>query len=130
MDAAHGSTPTGGTTTAGTAAQRAGLPDVVAAHQAAHEARDVERELSCFADEAVVIDDGQAYRGLAEIRTWLGRAASEYTYTSTLVDVRRDDAGHWTAVRHLEGDFPGGVVDLRYRYTTTEDRITTLTVAP
>ena len=33
-------------------------------------------------------------------------------------------------MRHLEGDFPGGVVDLRYRYTLDADRIVHLTIAP
>ena len=112
------------------AAQGIELPDVLAAHLAAHEARDVERELACYAEEAEVTDEGRTYRGTAEIRAWLGRAASEYTYTSELTAVRQDDAEHWTAVRHLEGDFPGGVVDLNYHYTLEDDRITTLTIAP
>ena len=106
------------------------LPAVLAAHLAAHEARDVERELACYAEDATVTDEGRTHRGLAEIRAWLGRAAGEYTYTSELTAVRQDDARHWTAVRHLEGDFPGGVVDLNYRYTLEDDRITTLTIAP
>lgn len=103
---------------------------MLAAHLAAHEARDVERELACYAEEAEVTDEGRTYRGTAEIRAWLGRAASEYTWTSELTAVRQEDARHWTAVHHLEGNFPGGVVDLRYRYTLANDRIATLTIAP
>ncbi|MEV0891190.1 nuclear transport factor 2 family protein [Promicromonospora sp. MEB111] len=106
------------------------LPAVLTAHLAAHEARDAERELACYADDAEVTDEGRTYRGLAEIRSWLSRAASEYTYTSELTAVRQDDDTHWTAVRHLEGDFPGGVVDLRYRYTLHGDHITELVIAP
>lgn len=106
------------------------LPAVLAAHLAAHEARDAEQELECYAEDAVVTDDGRTYHGLAEIRPWLSRAAREYTYTSEITAVRQDDDTHWTAVRHLEGDFPGGVVDLRYRYTLAADRITELTIAP
>lgn len=120
MNAAHESSTTPGTE----------LPDVIAAHLAAHEARDAERELACYAEQAAVTDEGHTYRGTAEIRTWLDRAASEYTYTSELVAVRQEDARHWTAVRHLEGDFPGGVVDLRYRYTVDDQRITELVIAP
>ncbi len=33
-------------------------------------------------------------------------------------------------MRHLEGDFPGGGVDLRYRYTLENGRIVRLTIAP
>ena len=106
------------------------LPAVLAAHLAAHEARDAERELACYAENAAVTDEGHTYRGLDEIWIWLGRAASEYSYTSELTAVHQDDPQHWTAVRHLEGDFPGGVVDLRYRYTLAENRIVNLTIAP
>ncbi|MFI9485585.1 nuclear transport factor 2 family protein [Promicromonospora sp. NPDC052451] len=108
----------------------AALPAVLAAHLAAHEARDAERELECYADDAVVTDDGNTYRGRAEIRAWIGRAASEYTFTSELTAVRQNDEEHWTAVRHLEGDFPGGVVDLSYRYTLDADRIAELLITP
>jgi hypothetical protein len=30
----------------------------------------------------------------------------------------------------LEGNFPGGVVDLRYEFTLSIDRISALTIAP
>lgn len=117
-------------TTGSIAPEGVELPTVLAAHLAAHEAHDAERELACYAENATVTDEGHTYRGLAEIRAWLGRAASEYTYTSELTAVRQEGAGRWTAVRHLEGDFPGGVVDLRYRYTLEDDRITDLIIAP
>lgn len=119
MDASPGTTP-------GTA----DLPAVLAEHLAAHQARDAERELECYADDAVVTDDGSTYRGRAEIREWLGRAASEYSFTSELTAVQQEGDGRWTAVRHLEGDFPGGVVDLRYRYTLRGGRVVELVIAP
>jgi hypothetical protein len=33
-------------------------------------------------------------------------------------------------VHHLEGDFPGGSVDLRYQYTIRGGLISALTIAP
>jgi ketosteroid isomerase-like protein len=124
MNARHDNTTEDG------AVGHADLPAVLAEHLAAHGTRDAERELACYADDALVTDDGHTYRGRAQIRAWLGRAASEYAYSSKLTAVRQDDDTHWTAVHHLEGDFPGGVVDLRYRYTLAGDRITDLTIAP
>lgn len=117
-------------TTGGVVPDGAELPAVLAAHLSAHAAHDAERELACYAEQAAVTDEGRTYRGRAEIRAWLARAASQYTYTSTLTAVRQDAADRWTAVHHLEGDFPGGVVDLSYDYTLNDDRITTLTIAP
>jgi hypothetical protein len=86
--------------------------------------------LSLYADGAVVTDDGKTYRGRDEIRDWLERAASEYTYTTELVDARRIDANTYVAVNHLEGDFPGGAVDLQFTFTLEDDLITRLVIAP
>ena len=42
----------------------------------------------------------------------------------------RVDATHWVAVNRLEGDFPGGVAELRYRFTLADDLVTELVIAP
>jgi len=86
--------------------------------------------LSLYADDAVVTDDGKTYRGRDEIRDWLELAASEYIYTTELVDARRIDANTYVTVNHLEGDFPGGAVDLQFTFTLEDDLITHLVIAP
>ncbi|MGW4488556.1 nuclear transport factor 2 family protein [Amycolatopsis sp. NPDC004368] len=106
------------------------LPAPITDYLAAHEDRDAGRALPLFAPEATVVDDGRTYRGPAEIRGWLGRAASEYTYTTTLTATERVDDHHYVATHHLEGDFPGGVVDLHFRFTLDTGRITELTIEP
>jgi hypothetical protein len=40
------------------------------------------------------------------------------------------DEDTWLVVNHLEGDFPGGVVDLRYRFALSGDLISELVIAP
>lgn len=106
------------------------LPAVLAAHLDAHVARDIGGELACYAVDAVVIDDGRTYRGKEQIRAWLGRAASEYSYMSELTAVRQDAPDRWTATHHLEGDFPGGTVDLHYRYVLRDALVAELVIAP
>jgi ketosteroid isomerase-like protein len=106
------------------------LPDVIARYQDAHDRRDTATALSTFTPDAVVVDDGHAFRGLDEVRTWLGTAASEFTFTRTLVSAEAIDAVTWLVVNHLEGDFPGGVVDLRYQFVLSEDLISQLVIAP
>jgi len=56
--------------------------------------------------------------------------ASEYTYTTALIGQRQEGPDQWTVVAHLEGDFPVGVVDLRYRFSLEQDRISKLIIAP
>jgi hypothetical protein len=118
----HMSTPTGGLP--------ADIPIVIPDYLAAHEARDTEAAVRAFSPGAVVVDDGSTYRGPDEIRGFESRAGSQFTYTTTLVGAERTEDGRWVVVNRLEGDFPGGAVDLRYRFTVDGDRITELVIAP
>jgi ketosteroid isomerase-like protein len=106
------------------------LPATIRGYLAAQVAGDADAALRAFAPTAVVVDDGSTYRGADEIRAFLATAGSEFTFTTTLVGAERTDATHWVAVNHLEGDFPGGVVDLRYRFTLDEDLVAELVIAP
>jgi ketosteroid isomerase-like protein len=113
-----------------TAIDPAQLPTTIRDHLAAHVAGDTDTALRAFTPDAVVVDDGATYRGTAEVRGFLSGAGKEYTYTTTLIAAERISDDEWVAVNHLEGNFPGGVVDLRYRYTLRGDRIAALTIAP
>ena len=106
------------------------LPEVVTRYQDAHDRHDTVTALSAFAPNARVVDDGQEYRGSDEIRDWLTHAASEYTVTRSLVRAEATGGDTWLVVNHLEGDFPGGVVDLRYQFVVTGDLISELVIAP
>ena len=106
------------------------LPTAIRGFLAAHVARDADAALSAFTSTAVVVDDGTTYRGREEIRGFLARAGSEFTYTTTLVAAERTNGVRWVATNRLEGDFPGGVVDLRYRFAMDGDLIAELVLAP
>jgi hypothetical protein len=86
--------------------------------------------IEAFAADAVVVDDGQQYRGTSEIAGWLERAASEYEYTATFLRAERDGPAT-LVVNRLEGTFPGGIVDLTYRFVLNgQNVIRELTIAP
>src|SRR5882757_2069464 len=87
------------------------LPETISGYLVAHQARDLDTALSYYTEDATVIDEGNTYVGPQQIRDWLGKSASEYTYTIELTGARRIDETHYVAVHHLEGNFPGGVVD-------------------
>lgn len=109
----------------------ADLPEVVTRYLRAHDAQDLPAAAATFAPEATVTDDGRSYRGAEAVGGWLGRTASEYTYTTRTVGAERDGSGGYTVVRHLEGDFPGGSVDLRHRFVLTgRGLIGELVIAP
>jgi uncharacterized protein (TIGR02246 family) len=105
-------------------------PVVITRYFAAQAARDFDTLVTLFADDAVVIDEGQTRRGAKEIREWRENVASVYEFTTELVGVEAGGEGKYVARVHLEGNFPGGTVDLRYHFTVDGDSIRRLEIAP
>jgi ketosteroid isomerase-like protein len=108
----------------------ADLPEVITRYLDAHRAHDTATALSTFHPDASVTDEGKTRRGVPAIETWLTRSASEYTYTIELTGVQKVDVNHYIATHHLEGNFPGGVVDLHYRFTLSGGLIENLVIEP
>ncbi|MBY8882913.1 nuclear transport factor 2 family protein [Actinacidiphila acidipaludis] len=113
-----------------TPVDRDALPDVISRYLTAHNAGDGQASAALMTADAQVTDDGRTYDGLPDIQRWLNRAASEYTYTTTYRGAVRDAADHWTITQRLDGNFPGGTVDLRYAFTLDGDLISRLVIAP
>lgn len=106
------------------------VPPVIATYQTAHDRRDVATALAQFAPDARVVDDGRSYEGIAGVEAFLSTAASEYTYTRTLRAATEVAPEQWRITNHLEGNFPGGQVDLSYEFRLADGLITQLTIAP
>lgn len=106
------------------------LPAVVREYLAAHAARDHEAALRAFAPDAVVTDEGRTYRGTAEVADFLAHAGEPYTYTTEVVGAQRVTAERWVVVVRLDGDFPGGTAELRYRTTLRDGLVSELLIAP
>ena len=106
------------------------LPEAVRRYQDAHDHHATETALSAFTPDATVTDENSTYRGRDQIRGWLETAATEFTYIRTFVKAEQTSPTTWVVANHLEGDFPGGHVVLRYRYTLTGGLISALTIAP
>jgi hypothetical protein len=105
-------------------------PDVIRRYLEAHDRRDVDASLSAFAPDAHVLDDGHDYYGLEAIRDWLARASTEFTYTRLFLDATAESPNRWLVRNRLQGNFPGGVVDLRYRFTLVDGLIADLAIVP
>lgn len=106
-----------------------GLPDNITTFMTALDDRDDARALATFTTGAVVTDEGHDYRGRDEIEAWLTTSVSEYTYTTQFTGATTTDAGVDVG-QHLEGDFPGGVADLHYRFTLDGALISRLVIEP
>jgi ketosteroid isomerase-like protein len=115
-----------------TAAERDGfeLPAVIQRYQAAHDDHDTDRALAAFTADATVIDEDRTYRGCDEIRQWLSTVAREFTYTRTYIGAEVIESNTWLVRNRLEGNFPGGVANLRYRFVLKDGLIAELAIAP
>ena len=117
-------------TTTPTTIDPAQLPDVITAYLLAHQARDLDRAVGVYRPDATVTDEGRTYHGRDEIRAWLARSASEFTYTINMTGATKLDDDHYDVTHHLEGDFPGGQVDLHFRFGLRDGAIAELTIEP
>lgn len=106
------------------------LPAVVRTYLVAHRVSDVATALETFATNAVVIDEGRTHAGRDEIAAWLDKAGSEYSYTTEFSRAVTIGAAYTEVIQHLEGNFPGGVADLHFRFTLDGEFISRLVIEP
>jgi len=103
------------------------LAKPVAAYFRANAAFDVDGMLAPFAEDAVVIDEGRAHRGRAEIRAWI----EEATIGNRALAAPQEAAASGTTERvtaEITGAFPGSPITLGFRFTLAGDRIARLEI--
>jgi len=104
------------------------LPEIIAKYFSADEGSNAEAVSACFADAAVVKDEGNTYDGRDAIQQWKTESSQKYTYTVEPFAVATQ--GERTVVTsHLVGDFPGSPVDLRYLFVLDNGKIAELEIA-
>jgi hypothetical protein len=70
-----------------------------------------------------------AYGGLI-VQTHVEEAHTMWEFTTTVTGSEPDGDARHIVRTHVEGNFPGGVADLTYRFTLTGDQIADLTIVP
>ena len=109
------------------------LPDNIKTFMTALDAREVDQVLATLTTDAVVTDEGHDYQGHDAIGAWVATAAAEYTYTTAFTGATVLERQTGTTVdvgQHLEGNFPGGVADLNYRFTLDGALISRVVIEP
>ncbi|MFF0587850.1 nuclear transport factor 2 family protein [Streptomyces sp. NPDC003781] len=105
------------------------LPTTVREFFAAHIVRDAGTASLFLAEDAVIVDQDETFRGREETYAFLRDAASEFEYTTEQIGAHRVDDTHWVVTVRLEGTFPGGVAELDYRFALRDDLIAELVIA-
>ncbi len=83
----------------------------------------------CFAENAVVKDEGHTYKGRAAIKQWKTDASTKYEYTSAPFACEQM-GGQTVVTSRLTGNFPGSPVDLRFFFTLEGGKIASLEIIP
>jgi hypothetical protein len=105
------------------------LPPSIAAYVAWSNAHDAGAPIDCFAEDAVVRDEGHDRRGLADIRVWKAEVTQKY---SPVMEVRKstsDANGRIIVTGRVSGTFPGSPVELSYAFTLRDGKIVRLEIA-
>ncbi len=104
------------------------LPKPIAAYFTADKEAN-EAVAECFAENAVVTDEGRTHRGRAAIRQWKADASAKYQYTSEPFACERRD-GRVVVTSRLTGNFPGSPLDLRFFFVLDGEQIAALEIIP
>jgi ketosteroid isomerase-like protein len=104
------------------------LPKSVAEYFAAANSDDADRVAACFAEDAVVRDEGREIHGRDAVRAWAEEVRRKYRFHAEVMTVE-EAADRTVVTAHLTGDFPGNPVDLRYRFKLRGPEIIALEIS-
>jgi hypothetical protein len=104
-------------------------PAIVARYLSAADAGDIKTLAECFAPTGSVVDEGETYRGHDAIFGWRESLAGKWVYTSSVTGSEAIGVNEYRVKVHVEGNFPGGVADLVFRFRLRDDLIDELFIA-
>jgi ketosteroid isomerase-like protein len=103
------------------------LPAPIAIYLAAENRGDTEALAQCFAEHAVVRDEGQTIEGLAAIKQWKAETKRKYQHTvEPLASAQKD--GKTIVTNRVTGSFPGSPIDLQFIFGLDGDKIASLEI--
>ena len=106
------------------------IPEAISRYFEFDAQRDIDSIVAPFADNATVVDEGEAREGSQAIRAWQVGPASKYEYATEISGTESLGADRYLVTGRLTGSFPGGTADLKWDFTIAGDRITRLVIAP
>ena len=81
----------------------------------------------CFAEGAVVCDENETHRGLAEIKKWKAETKKKYQHTVDPLSFV-EQRGKTVVTNRLTGNFPGSPIELEFVFTLKDDKIISLEI--
>ena len=105
------------------------LPPAVLAYFNAANDGNAEGVALCFAEDAVVRDEGRDMRGRAAILAWTQETHAKYAPVTTPLEAN-SPSGQLIVVAQVAGTFPGSPLPLRFHFTLGDGGISALEITP
>ena len=103
------------------------LPLVIQSYVQASNAHDVPSILACFADDAVVRDEGETLQGKKAIEAWIVKTIGKYKFHFEPLNVKEGNKEVVVAVK-VSGTFDGSPVTLNYHFAIASGKISSFAV--
>ncbi|PYL15484.1 MAG: polyketide cyclase [Verrucomicrobia bacterium] len=103
------------------------LPKPIALYVAAENSGDGNLFDQCFAEDAVVRDEGKTIDGLAAIKKWKAETKKKYQHTVEPLKLVDKD-GKAIVTNRLTGNFPGSPIELEFVFIVRGDKIVSLEI--
>jgi len=101
------------------------LPKVISALIKAQNNFDNSAYADCFAETAVVFDEGKTHNGKTEIKNWIEKANKEYQATMKPLEYSGQEQ---TLKAEISGTFPGSPIVLTYLFKIESEKIQSLKI--
>ena len=103
------------------------LPPPIAIYVDAENRGDADAMAKCFAEDAVVRDEGRTIKGVAAIKRWKAETKKKYQHTvEPLACAEKGDK--IIVTNRLTGNFPGSPVELEFAFTLDGNKIASLEI--
>jgi len=103
------------------------LPKVVANLVEAQNNYDSVAYANCFSETAIVLDEGNTYKGRTEIQNWIANANEKYKTIKKPLDYKEFETES-VLTAEVSGNFEGSPVVLYYHFQIAEGQIQSLNV--
>ena len=103
------------------------LPTPIAIYITAENSGDTEALAECFAENAVVRDEGHTFKGVDAIKQWKAETKKKYQYTVEPLTIAQED-GKIIVTNRLTGSFPGSPIELEFVFMLDGDKIVSLQI--
>src|SRR5467141_1289869 len=103
------------------------LPTPIAIYVAAENRGDADALAKCFAEDAVVRDEGRTIKGLAAIKRWKAETKKKYQHgVEPLKSVQKD--GKTVVTNRLTWNFPGSPINVEFVFRLKGNKIASLEI--